>query len=314
MTIKYEERKYKVSLLDYLFVQWNKTMLIFKRQFRRLSILFCKQDILLYSVITLLWVIFGIGKYVVGQSFVATLDAPYTINHVLWELVEAWFSSVILSFVFSAYTRFSEYKQKIQAQHYTYVSTMNDFEAVLGRFIGDEKNKYHPLYCEKCLEDTTVFLRKASIHTPILDNNDFVIELQKITDRVEKLEEEIKTERLVFVDVPLTSDDIDQLNHLMYEVLLNRYMDTDSLIQYLRICYIIVDKLRQPWRRDEETKMVILERLNKYPENKIIDDFYYKMLLQGHPFPIKVQKTVDSESVRQLLQRLRNNNQVKPKE
>ena len=131
MTIKYEDRKFNVSLRDYLFIQRMKASLSLKRQIRRLGILFCKQDILLYSVITLFWVFFGVGKYVVGQSYIATTDNPYTISHVLWELSEAWFSSVILSFIVGAYLRVGEYTRKIRNQHGVYVSTMEDFESII---------------------------------------------------------------------------------------------------------------------------------------------------------------------------------------
>ena len=138
MKVVFEKRKYDVSFCDWMSIQYTKTLLFGKRQTRRLRVVFSKQDVGLYLLITLFWLFFGIAIYFGGQYCVATDTEPYTIVNVVWDISEGWYSSVILAFAIGAFVRIGEYKKKIHAQHNTYVSTMDDFESIADEFIGKE--------------------------------------------------------------------------------------------------------------------------------------------------------------------------------
>ena len=310
MKVVFEKRKYDVSFCDWMSIQYTKTLLFGKRQTRRLRVVFSKQDVGLYLLITLFWLFFGIAIYFGGQYCVATDTEPYTIVNVVWDISEGWYSSVILAFAIGAFVRIGEYKKKIHAQHNTYVSTMDDFESIADEFIGKEKNEYHPLYCKKCLEDTNKQVKINTRHIDVYDD-DILLCIDVISERLKKLDEEIRADSLVFFEEELTLEDTDIVRRKITEHMVKETLNTDVVVELINMLMGIVDKLRQPWRIDIQYKVDILERLNKKPENNILDDFYYKMLLQGHQFPTRNVEKIDSEKLSFLLKRIRESNQRK---
>lgn len=311
MKVKFESRKYDVSFCDWVIIQFIKLKLLLKRQIRRAGVILSKQDVGLSLLITLFWTAFGIARYFWGQYCVATETEPYTVMNVAWDLSAGWFSSVVLSFLIGAYARIAAYKKKLHSQHETYVSTMEDFEALVDGFIGMEKNEYHPLYCKKCLDDTNNQIRRNPIGIDINNDDDMLLIIDSISDRLKKLDEEIRAENLLFFGEPLTSEDIDIVRRKITEHIVKESLNANAVEELMKMFLKIVDHLRRPWRIDIHNKINILERLNKKPENQILDDFYYSMLLQGHQFPVRSVEKIDSEKLSDLLKRIRERNQAK---
>lgn len=285
MKITYRRRKYDVSIIDAFHIQKEKQILFIKRQKRRLKLLLCKQDLILYLLITLFWIAFGMIIYLFGKYVMNAELQNYSVKNVLWDLAEPWFSSVILSFVIGAYNRISEHKRKINAQHYIYVSAMSDFQHLTDRFLGEERLHYHPLYSSKCLDDTIDYIKQNAEQSEFLLDKEMVVDLQIIIERLEKIEEEVGTGNIIFFHHQYILYSIEDAKRKIREILASRRISLEVIFELLREFLRILNGLRQPWRVDINRKIHILRRLNKNQNNEILDDFYYKMLLVGHPFP-----------------------------
>lgn len=307
--MKFENRKYGVSFFDWVNIQYIKARLFWKRQVRRLGVIFCKEDIGLYFLITLFWMVFGVAIYFWGQYCVATESEPYTILNVAWDVSEGWFSSVILSFAIGAFVRIGEYKKKIHAQHHIYVSTMEDFEGLAEPYLGEEGKNFHPLYCDKCLTDTISHIKKSGRVLSTINDNESTLIVAIVMERLEKLAEEVKTNSLIFIGEPLTVTKIDNVRWKFTKYVIDDNITPQKICELLKMLVRILNDIRQPWRADIEYKIAILQRLNKNQKNRILDDFYYKMLLQGHPFPEKVNSTIRNESLALMLKKMKQVNQ-----
>lgn len=285
MKITYRRRKYDVSIIDAFHIQKEKQMLFLKRQKRRLKLLFCKQDLVLYFLITLFWVAFGVIIYLFSKYAMNVELQYYSVKNVLWDLAEPWFSSVILSFVIGAYNRISEHKRKINAQHYIYVTAMSDFQHIIDRFLGEERLHYHPLYSAKCLDDTIDYIKRNTEHSEFQLDKEMIVDLQIIIERLGKIEKEVGTGNIIFLHNQYILYSIEDAKRKIREILVSGNIQLEDIFELLREFLRILNGLRQPWRVDINRKIHILRRLNKNQNNEILDDFYYKMLLIGHPFP-----------------------------
>jgi len=148
MKVSFEGRKYYANLEDGVFILVAKAKLFLKRQKRRAKLLLRKEDIALYLIITFFWIVFGVLMYAIGQYQVASKTGMYSIGDVLWDLKEAYFTSVILAFVIGAHSRIVSFRKAIRAQHEIYVSAMRDFNRLFEPFVGREKQHYHAFYCD----------------------------------------------------------------------------------------------------------------------------------------------------------------------
>lgn len=314
MKVRFEGRRYDVSLTDWIVIQYYKIRLLWKRQLRRLRVVFCKQDIGLYMLITLLWGIFSIAIYFWGQYNVATENESYTIQNVVWDLSEGWFSSVILSFVMGAFVRIGEYRRKILAQHHTYVSTMDTFEGLTDIYLGQEAKLFHPLYCDKCLNDTVSYIKQNSKKIISPRDNDIVLILGMVSERLDNLVEGVKSNDFISISVPLTVAEVDKVRWQFNQCILGDHINPDQMGELLISLHQILNGIRQPWRADIQYKIDTLQRLNKKETNKIKDDFYYKMLLYGHKFPQKENPYVGNERLSVMLKKLQQGNQNATKE
>ena len=284
MKVRYKNKTYRASLHDGMFVLGKRLHLYLRRQSRRLRVLFCKQDLALYALITVFWLLFGI-ICVVGQHDVTPDGQLVLPQDVLWDVLEGWFSSGVLSFVIGAFTRVAEYKKKIRLQYHLYISTLEDFEELADICIGQELNGYHSFYCDRCLDDTISYIKQNGKHISTWQNNDTAIALSAIQERLEKLVEEVRTENLIFFGKSLTVGEIESVRRKLIQYTIEDTIGPNEASDLLLSLSSVLEGVRQPWRIDIEHKVSVLQKLNKYPENHIMDDVQYKMLLEGEQFP-----------------------------
>jgi len=284
MKVSFEGSKYYANFEDGIFILAAKAKLFLKRQKRRAKLLLRKEDLALYLIITFFWIVFGILTYAIGQYQVASKTGMYSIGDVVWDLKEAYFTSVILAFVVGAHSRIIGYRKAIRAQHEIYVSAMRDFDRLFEPFVGSEKRHYFAFYCDLCLRQSIACVNK-DFAIKVTDNDTWTSIFVCISDRLGSVKEEFSKDNIV-----MNSSNLEYVLYIMDETTkrINDLMLFDSLnkeeiIDISRKLMWIIDYLREPWRADIKVKTAILKRLDKYSENEIASRFYYKMLLFGNP-------------------------------
>ncbi len=280
MRIKYQGVQYKVSFYDKIYISFQKVILFLKRQKRRIQTIISKNILFLYLIITMLWLLFAIVTYYVGQVTVATTENDYTIQDVLWELKNSYFTSVIISFVISVLNNTRVYKTQIKVQYYLYIDTMNDFERFFGHLFDIEHKQYHPLYCEKTINDVTDYILHHSIDRQYAE--ELVLSIDSILKRLEKLEYEIN---LGNIEIPSKRDLIECINCVKSEInnlVVNNNLYNNRTVACIAMqLYDILDYIKEPWFRDIKTKINILNRLAKSNLDIVKRNINYEMLLYG---------------------------------
>lgn len=289
MTVKFEGNKYQVGFCDMFEVHYQKLILFLKRQKRRLKLLVSKEDLGQYFIITGLWIILGSAMLVLGRYLSADGETPYGIADVLWE----YFVSVIIVYAVGSVERIRSYRSKIKAQHNIYVTAMSDFEKLIESFVEDDQYHYHPLYCNKCLEDTIDYI---AIRYPkrVGMNDSRRLYLMLIRDRLDRVESEFMKNSIVQCrrNDSWLYDSIDEARMLVNKMLMREILSIEEVGKLSRELKHIVDCMREPWRVDVNRKIRILKLLDKESDNEIKEDFYYKMLLYGHKFNSKSSATI----------------------
>lgn len=285
MRVKFKGQKYHVSPCDKIYISSEKLVLWLKRWNRRFRLLFRKEDVSLYLLIALCWAFFGATIYAAGQFHIATKDNPYTIGDVLWDIKGSCFTSIVLAFVIGAFTRIREYMRKIQAQHSIYVTAMTDFERVVEPYLGQDLHCFYPFYNEKCLEDTIAYMQ-SRFPAQMSTNSMWKSNLALVINRLNRVEQEIIKNNIIIYSVQHEDvlEELDKARYLANQMLLHNYIQRDDVVELSSTLKYVIDRLREPWRVDLRRNIRILERLSRYSENEIEEDFYYKMFLTGHQF------------------------------
>ena len=291
--IRHRGVSYRVNFCDKAKIDKIKIVLLIKRILRRLNMLIPK-NIVLYFVLTLCWAAFGIISYYLGKEYMHLVS--YTLQDVIWELKNSYFTSVILTLMIAGYSQNSEYKKKIEMQHDFYVDVMCKFDCLFRQFIGEEMQYYFPFYNEVCLENTLDYIEQCTIKDCDFSIDGFNCDLKEILEQLEKIEQEVKNNNIIGIH---KQDFIYKINHTkdMVKQELRQNMDfnqakkkTQSIASNL---LDIVSDIRKPWRRDVENDIKILRILASYEQNDIKNDFYYSMHLYGHEFDGKKSKNID---------------------
>lgn len=305
MKVKYNGDTYTADFFDKLRIEYLKMLLILKRQKRRIKIMFTRQDLYLYLLITLFWSAFAVATFFLGGVYHANGEKTYTMYNVLWELKNSYFSSVVLSLVISVYNRSHKYHEKIRNQHFIYTLALDDFSALFDELIGDGSLHYIPFYCDKCYYKTVDFIRNKYKCGHIKLDMQTYVNLQRILERLNTLEEQVSTGNIIFggfmsIDADMTLLHIKDAKYFANRCMLQKCIDIHDFLTLARDLSMTIDSIRTPWRRDMKTKIKILEVLDKNPENEISKDFYYNMLLNGckleyeefetTPIKVKVKK------------------------
>lgn len=287
MTVKYLGRTYTVSLEDKRRIQSIKAKLFFIRQCRRIKVLFKPMDFVLYGGITVCWLIFALCTHCIGVRGGFYGTAARSAVNAIWDIRNQWFSSVILAMAINALNRGREHKKKIAALHKIYCNSMFDFEELLARYCGKTPfNPIHPLYSQKCFDDTVAFIKHAWLNHSIEVDAQYLVIIKQVLKRLDKLEERFEAGEIVFSDHfdYYTGSVIDELNALST---LNK-ISIQEIIKISKHLLYVVDELRIPWRKDLKSKREILTILDKYPQNRISKSHYYGMLLNGIEYDYEI--------------------------
>ena len=281
MKVKYEGRRYTVSFADKLQIEVEKNKLFFKRQFRRLKLLFAKETILLYLLISSLWVLFGVIIYLWGN---VRSSQTYSLSDLLWETKNGFFTSVVISLFVGAYNKVRDYKTAIRKQDYFYVDTMRDFQKIFIPLLRKEIQHYHPLYCNQCLEDTIQFLKMNNVRCVNVMGEEYSLALSAIKKRIDTIEEMLRAENIIGTNESRVSYYLYSARGMIDSFFLKKTVELSEITKLAGCLLNVLDQIRVPWRRDIAAKIKILRLLDKCPDNNIKQDFYYGMLLQGHDF------------------------------
>lgn len=276
MKVNYRGQKRECSFKDKLFVESIKLKLHIRRNVRRIKIVISKSDLIFYLMIIILWAIFAgvttqIDKAISGvcKSFFETV----------WDLRNSLFSSVILAFAISSFNKIKDYKKAIRLQHYVYVDTMADFEGIINALSPSAIwLHFHPFYNDKCYEITEEYLKSEGIAIDI-SNNELLLAIDVIQNRIEYIEREIKAGNLKIRDEEMIILYISSAKKTCSRMILKN--DNEEFWKLLREMYIIVEELRFIWRKDESDNSKIISKLAKYDKNDIYNQFYERMFLEN---------------------------------
>lgn len=290
LKIRYKRNIYRVSLCDKIEIEKIKIVLLVKRILRRLYMLIPK-NIVLYFVLTLCWVFWGIISYYLGKKYIH--PECYALQDVLWELKNSYFTSVVLALMIAGYTQNLEYKKKIVDQHDFYVDVLHKFNCLFRQFIADEMFNYFAFYNELCLENTLDYIEKYTIEEGDFSTDEFKCDLKDILEQLEKIEQEEKSKNFIGSHEPDLIIDIDYTKDIIKRVLMQEVdfeLALNSIPSIASNLLDIVSAIRRPWRWDVENDIKILRILASYEQNNIKNDFYYGMHLYGHEFDCKNAK------------------------
>ncbi len=280
MKVRYEKEKYHVSFLDKLYINYLKAILICKRFFRRTKFLLSKDTLLMYSLITIFWIIFGIATYFYGQAVKSTEELAYTGWDVLWDLKNSYFTSVILAFVINSLNRTKEYKRTMQKQHYLYTDALADFNNIVSLFFVNKAHFYSPLYSEKTFNNTQNYILNECTIT--IDCDQQILFIDDILKRLDDIEQEYKKGNIIVSDDVFLLHEISCARKKTNKLVLDGNLAAKAeIVELSKKLFELLEILREPWRKDVKIKIDILSRLDKYEINQIKDDFYYSMLLYG---------------------------------
>lgn len=272
MKIIFARQIYKVSIKDWFYIVYQEVVLLLKRYKRRFNIIFPNKMLALNLFVTSLWIGYGFFVWIFGKSYV---ESDYSFLDVLWDIKEGYFTSVILTLIISAVGNIKEYKEKLVSQYYFYLETMNDFEMLFAHSLNDKLQHYMPFYCRNVLQVTLHELENSKDGADKLSNES----LQTITQRIKVLQENIKNNKIILCDTASLMDDCNNAKDKIDDIYIKNKIDYEDVAEISDILYRIINRIRNPWRWDIGKKTKILTILNKYPENEVGEDFYYRMLL-----------------------------------
>ncbi len=251
-----------------------KSRLLLVRTARLAKILCPKTDQILYIILIAIWMIFALLSNRVN-SMHDGIDETYL--RTLWNLRNAIFSSIVLAFVIGAFNHTNEYRKTLVRQHFLYVDAMDDFEELFNAVHKDDIwVKFHALYNDRCLEISLDFVRDF-LDTMNIDSNEFIVALEVIQDRLEKIEYQLKNERLIVNDEEMMALDISGAKERISRLLLED--NKEQFEPLIRDLFFVLEDLRWLWRRDRKLDLQLLD-LNERQD----EDFYKRMWL--HDFDI----------------------------
>lgn len=288
--IKYEKSIYNVSIIDGLHIKSIEFVLFLKRWRRRAKHVF-PDNIWMYAIITIGWIVFGIVIFYFGSWYKNPTLCPedkYSMIDVIWEIKSSFFTSVILAIVINAYNKAEKYKSCIQKQHNFYVDVMESFELLFKPLLGDEINRFYIFYNDNCLIDTMDYIdNNVNGFVEGYDEMEFVDSIEVSLEYIQKIKEKVRNKEIIGAHETILENSLESLKTELKIMKRSSYCfekTKDKLVKISGIILLVVADLRRPWRWDIGNKERALAILNKYDANKIEDDFYYSMTLFGHKF------------------------------
>ncbi len=279
--IKYKRIKYKVGIKDKISITMIKIIICIKRNLRRIKMLI-PENIWLYLILTITWVLFGIINY----YFYLAYNYQKSILDIVVELKNSYFTTVIIAIVLNVYNSNFNHRKKLINQHEFYVDTMRIFENIFDGLIGNDKYHYLVFYNNLCLTDTINYIKrktKKDIEN-WLSSTEYKNNIEELIEYIPKIKDYLK------IDINLANEEAYYINNLENELkeLKNYACTADNYLKKINIItyYMIklIDILREPWRKDLKYDLKILQIIEKNNADIIKNDFYYSMLIYGHDF------------------------------
>lgn len=278
--IKYKRIEDKVGIKDKISITMIKIVLCIKRNLRRIKMLI-PENIVLYIILTIFWVFFGIINY----YFYLACDYQKSILDVVVELKNSYFTTVIIAIVLNIYNSISNYRKKLINQHEFYVNTMHIFENIFDGLIVNDKWHYLVFYNDLCLTDTINYIKRKTKEDieNWLSSIEYKNNIEELIEYIPKIRDYLK------IDINLTNEEAYYINNLENELkVLKNSCTADNYLKKINIItyYMIrlIDILREPWRKDLKYDLKILQIIKKNNADIIKNDFYYSMLIYGHDF------------------------------
>ncbi len=274
LKVKYKGQRRVCNLNDKVAIELIKFKLQIFRNWRRINVIFTKNDFIFYMMIILLWAVFA-GLTTRVDNTTNGMDKSYF--ETVWELRNSLFSSIVLAFAIESFNHIKDYKNAIRIQHYVYVDTMDEFEEIICAMApSDIWSHYHPFYNEKCFGITLRYLEKNNIKIEL--NDELAVAIDAIKDRLDYVEREVKSGNIIIRDEQMINRRISSAKKGISKMILQN--DIDEFRKLLFELYCIVDELRYLWRKDERDNCKIIARLAQYEENDMYNQFYERMFLE----------------------------------
>ena len=224
-------------------------------------------DLILYTLLFLLWLAYCIVCNRVNYIHDGISE---TYLRSIWEMRNSIFSSIIVAFAVGAFSRLRVYRKTIKAQHFLYVDSMDDFELLFKAIRDDDVWLYfHALYNQRCFNISMEYIEEILKNIDINDN-EIIKTFSVISDRLEKIDYQLKTGMLIVKDDEMTSLYISSAKKNLTDIIIDG--NKDKIFKLLNDLYFIIDDLRYIWRRDRELDSIRL-KICKEPES----DFYMRM-------------------------------------
>lgn len=280
-SVKYEGVSYKVEFKDKIYIMLIEMMLLLKRGWRRIRNLIL-DNLLLLFLLTFAWTIFVFFVYIWGIYYYQ--ERIYTPVEIMWDFKGSYFTSVILMHFTNSYNKISIYKSKIRKQNVIYMETLECFDELYRDFVGDHKLYYIIFYCKKCVNSTIKYIERqnySEINYESIKNaiDKVIYQLNKV-EKAFEMDDVVGGHEYTIEFISIARNKMTDLKKV--DITVEKIVKELCDISYVLLN--IVEDLRRPWRWDMNLNLKILNILNKNKDNKISEDFYYGMLLNGYNF------------------------------
>ena len=240
MVVKYKLFEGKCRFLNAIKIYYRKHKLRLRRLKRWVGLIFNKRDVILYSIVTVLWMGFALISNVLANHCINEYKESFF--KTIWNLRSSIFTSVVLAFSIGTYNRVIDYRRALKKQYWIYLNTMSSFERILdSKCNSPVRNYYHYFYNKRCF-NLTLKMWDNSFDRDDLKN------LQKSIKAIENRLDDIKRE---FVNGEFILRDEFMFSHKLdyaYDCI-NKLLDEGSKEVVKATAYElygIVDFLRKP--------------------------------------------------------------------
>lgn len=249
--------------------QLAKLVLRFRRIGRLIKITCPVSDFLIYTLILMLWIIYAL---LINAVMCVHDGIEETYLRTLWDLRNSVFSSIVLASVIGAFNHLKDYRKMLKVQHFLYVDTMIDFEAIFSVLRRDDVwYNFHPLYNENCLKVSLEYAFVDGCNINIRDN-EFLLMISTMQERLDTVAQYLKDGRVKVKDEEMLMLNLNAAKKAIIKIVIDE--DTEEIKQIITLLYLITDELRFWWRRDTALDIQVAQRTPC-----AYNDFYKRMWL-----------------------------------
>ena len=276
-TVRYKKTCYICNTKDCLKILFFKTILFFRRFFRRIGILVSAKDMIMYLCILGAWIVFIVVNNVVDINLLGFNDSSWVT--LIKEFRGSVFSTIFIAFLINSINHISEHKKILRYQYYTYINTMFIFETLFfDMYEGRIELVHNPLYNDNRLTKIREVFR-FEWRNLVFDNKKIRQCWKNIYYQVTEIEKDCKEglPRVKSVDEFLSE------NRILKETFgcFVNYRNQQWNFEYIsRTMLLYLDEIRYIWRKDIDLDKKIIRVLGDYEENNTVLYTYYGPLLE----------------------------------